>query len=117
MFTLIDAVPVLVIRYKVDVVRAASKLYDAFRKLTDNNRYKLVLVLGNNHAYTPSLAVEFIESSGSDIKIEPLSSDANIRVIKIFCGDDVTQAAMDEVAEYIYSNTYWRDNPYGYQRR
>lgn len=100
-FNLITRVPTIRIIYPKELVKAASRLRDAFRALTDNDRYRLLILMGDNVKCPADMTFYFIESSGEYINVEsPYPHTGKMKDhVKIFTSDDTTQEVMDEIAE------------------
>lgn len=100
-FNLITRVPTIRIIYPKELVKAASRLRDAFRTLTDNDRYRLLILMGDSVKCPADMTFYFIESSGEYVNVEsPYCNKGAMKDhIKIFTSDDVDQNVMDEIAE------------------
>ena len=104
-FNLIKRVPTIRIIYPKELVKAASRLRDAFRTLTDNDRYRLLILMGDNVKCLADMTFYFIESSGEYVNVEsPYPQTGMMKDhVKIFTSDDTSQEVMDEIAEMFLS--------------
>lgn len=100
-FNLITRVPTIRIIYPKELVKAASRLRDAFRTLTINDRYRLLILMGDNVKCPADMTFYFIESNGVYVSVEsPLPSVGSMKDhVKIFTSDDASRETMDEIAE------------------
>lgn len=104
-FNLITRVPTIRIIYPKELVKAASRLRDAFRTLTDNDRYRLLILMGDNVKCPADMTFYFIESNGEYANVEsPYPHTGTMKDhVKIFTSDDAAQEVMDEIAEMFLS--------------
>lgn len=102
-FNLISRVPTVRIIYPIELVKAASRLRDAFRTLTNNDRYRLLILMGDNVKCPADMTFYFIESSGENVCMESPHMDKDMikEHVKIFTSDNADQRVMNEIAELV----------------
>lgn len=100
-FTVIPKVLGVRIVYSVDVIKAASRLKMALRKLTDNDRNLLLIQMGDAGVDCSDVTIYLIEAT-KDVRIEDLRDKPN--KVKLFVADSTDQETLTDIGKYILAS-------------
>lgn len=102
-FTIIPAVSCIKLIYSVSNIKAASRLREALCRATQNDREKLLVLMGQESHNCADLTV-YIFDAREDVRIESLIDKP--KTVKLFTPDKLPPNTATELAEYILTQKF-----------
>lgn len=98
----INPVPSVKILYDVNVIKAASRLRNAFGSITGNDREKLLIIMGDKLKVDADITVCLFETT-SEVRVEDVRHQLSPTTIKVFTPDSLPSDTAKVIAKYILS--------------
>ena len=100
---IIPTVPCIRLAYTISTIKAASRLREAFCKLTNNDRETLLVLMGSDFQDCADLTVFLIESTGN-VRVELV--DSRSTKVKLFTPDKLDPKNAQAVAQFILAKRF-----------